>query len=144
MKREIIHQKYDGHCAYCGKVITIKEMQIDHVEPKANGGTDDIDNLNPACKECNNYKGSANIEEWRYFLDQLFTNIYRLFKSKTKMQVAINFGVLRLGNWDGKFYYERGSNPLSCVGCKYYNTLDDDLCGTCGDNYQNKTEKIIN
>ena len=30
------------------------------------------------------------------------------------------------------------SNPLSCDGCKYHNTTDDDLCGTCGDTYKNK------
>lgn len=32
----------------------------------------------------------------------------------------------------------RVSNPLSCDGCKYNNTLNDDLCGTCGDTYKNK------
>ena len=30
------------------------------------------------------------------------------------------------------------SNPLSCVGCKYHNTTDDELCVTCGDTYKNK------
>lgn len=30
------------------------------------------------------------------------------------------------------------SNPLSCDGCKYHNTTNDDLCGTCGDAYKNK------
>lgn len=30
------------------------------------------------------------------------------------------------------------SNPLSCVGCKYHNTTNDELCGTCGDTYKNK------
>ena len=30
------------------------------------------------------------------------------------------------------------SNPLSCIGCKYNNTTNDELCGTCGDTYKNK------
>jgi len=30
------------------------------------------------------------------------------------------------------------SNPLSCVGCIYNNTTNDELCGTCGDTYKNK------
>ena len=30
------------------------------------------------------------------------------------------------------------SNQLSCDGCKYNNTTNDDLCGTCGDTYKNK------
>ena len=47
-----------------------------------------------------------------------------------------------------KFYHESkvknnvtlGSviNPFSCVGCKYHNTTNDELCGTCGDTYKNK------
>ena len=35
--REEVYKKYDGHCAYCGKEIEIKEMQIDHMHPKAYG-----------------------------------------------------------------------------------------------------------
>ena len=30
------------------------------------------------------------------------------------------------------------SNPLSCDGCKYHNTIDDEPCVTCGDTYKNK------
>jgi hypothetical protein len=30
------------------------------------------------------------------------------------------------------------SNLLSCVGCKYHNTINDELCVTCGDTYKNK------
>lgn len=30
------------------------------------------------------------------------------------------------------------SNPLSCDGCKYNNTTNDELCITCGDEYKNK------
>ena len=31
--REEVYNKCDGHCAYCGNEITIKQMQIDHIEP---------------------------------------------------------------------------------------------------------------
>ena len=30
-----------------------------------------------------------------------------LFKSKTKMQVAMNMGSIKHTIWDGKFYFER-------------------------------------
>lgn len=33
------------------------------------------------------------------------------------------------------------TNTLSCNGCIYHNTLNDDLCGTCGDYYNNKQYK---
>ena len=51
--RQKVYEKYNGHCAYCGKAIAIRDMQVDHILPKRNGGTDDIDNLNPSCRLCN-------------------------------------------------------------------------------------------
>lgn len=32
-----IYRKYDGHCAYCGKSIEYKDMQVDHLVPKNRG-----------------------------------------------------------------------------------------------------------
>ena len=32
--RAKVHQKYKGYCGYCGKVITLKEMQVDHMKPR--------------------------------------------------------------------------------------------------------------
>lgn len=43
----------DGHtCAYCGRTATT----VDHVIPKARGGTDDESNLVAACVRCNSGK----------------------------------------------------------------------------------------
>ena len=28
--RQLVYEKYNGHCAYCGCSIDIKEMQVDH------------------------------------------------------------------------------------------------------------------
>nr|UVY57535.1 MAG: ICEA Protein [Bacteriophage sp.] len=33
-KREAVYAKYDGHCAYCGRAIDIKDMQVDHFKPQ--------------------------------------------------------------------------------------------------------------
>jgi len=47
----------DGwQCYHCGanlKEVPAGERHIDHFNPKANGGTDDIDNLVTACAHCN-------------------------------------------------------------------------------------------
>lgn len=32
-KREEVYQKYNGHCAYCGREIAYKDMQVDHFLP---------------------------------------------------------------------------------------------------------------
>jgi hypothetical protein len=54
----------DGRvCAYCGDVDG--PHQIDHVLPLSRGGTNDLDNLQVACKPCNTSKGDRTVEEWR-------------------------------------------------------------------------------
>ncbi len=48
--REAVYQKYDGHCAYCGRKMAYKDMQVDHFLPLRawsieDAGTNDISNL---------------------------------------------------------------------------------------------------
>jgi 5-methylcytosine-specific restriction endonuclease McrA len=38
---------------------------IDHIVPRALGGTDDIDNLVPAHKRCNSSRGALPMADWR-------------------------------------------------------------------------------
>ena len=40
--REKVYDKYSGHCAYCGKPITLQSMQVDHIIPKARGWKVDL------------------------------------------------------------------------------------------------------
>lgn len=42
-------------CAACRSV---DDITIDHVQPVAKGGTDDLTNLQPLCRSCNSRKGS--------------------------------------------------------------------------------------
>ena len=102
--RQKVYDKYNGHCAYCGKPITIKNMQVDHILPKRLGGTDDIDNLNPSCRLCNHYKRANSIESFRDFalggLIRRLMNVY-IFR------VALDYGMIIINGWDKKFYYEK-------------------------------------
>lgn len=57
-------------CALCGR-ITIEgggtnplATEIDHKRPVARGGTDDLDNLRVACRECNNARNDSMYEEF--------------------------------------------------------------------------------
>lgn len=106
--REKVYLKCAGRCAYCGIELTPKQMHVDHIKPQIFGGTDDFENLNPSCKECNNYKCHWHLEEYRNALkDLLGKKLHYLFKSKTKMQVAINMRVIEVSQWDGLFYFEK-------------------------------------
>ena len=102
--RQKVYDKYNGHCAYCGKAISIKEMQVDHIIPKRNGGTNDIDNLNPSCRLCNHYKRAAGIETFRYVL--LGGLIKRLMKIYI-FRVALDYGMITINGWDKNFYCEK-------------------------------------
>lgn len=48
-------------CAYCGEV---NGLGMDHILPRARGGTDRAENLVPACRRCNSSKGSKDLLEW--------------------------------------------------------------------------------
>ncbi len=68
--REAVYQKYGGRCAYCGRAIAYKDMQVDHFRPlrvwnEADGAADDISNLMPACRMCNHYKRANSLEVFR-------------------------------------------------------------------------------
>jgi 5-methylcytosine-specific restriction endonuclease McrA len=105
--RMFVFNKCAKKCAYCGTPL-LKGWHIDHIKPKVFGGTNDLENLNPSCKDCNNYKCHTDLEGYRKQLKKMLNEKREyLFKSKTKMQVAINMGSVKLIDWDGKFYFER-------------------------------------
>ena len=43
-------------CVFCGGMFTKSEITVDHKIAKRLGGTDDIWNLQPACRPCNSRK----------------------------------------------------------------------------------------
>lgn len=45
-------------CQYCGAAGMGTELEVDHIDPKANGGKDKKENLITACRDCNIGKGA--------------------------------------------------------------------------------------
>jgi hypothetical protein len=60
-RREII-DAWNGACAYCG--CQPEKVTLDHVIPKAKGGTTDRANLVPACAGCNVSKNHCDVWAW--------------------------------------------------------------------------------
>lgn len=55
-------EEFDHRCAYCGtKPI---HLTIDHVVPRSQEGTNELNNLLPACRNCNESKGSRSLTNW--------------------------------------------------------------------------------
>lgn len=48
--KEQIHLRDNYTCQHCG-IVTL-ELECDHILNKAQGGTDDLDNLQSLCKSC--------------------------------------------------------------------------------------------
>lgn len=74
--RQAVYQKYGGRCAYCGREIAYKDMQVDHFLPLRawgieDAGTDAIENLMPACRMCNHYKRANSLETFRRYIQEI-------------------------------------------------------------------------
>ncbi len=58
-------EQFDNRCACCGRKTRLTK---DHIIPVTQGGTSDIDNLQPLCQSCNSCKG-RKIIDYRVPLD---------------------------------------------------------------------------
>lgn len=57
---EVLHR--DGFtCRYCGRRPPGVRLEVDHIQPKSKGGSDDPDNLLAACELCNRGKAALEI-----------------------------------------------------------------------------------
>jgi 5-methylcytosine-specific restriction endonuclease McrA len=121
--RQIIFDKYDGHCTYCGEKISIKEMQVDHIVPKCNylmhvgnkykvpeflnhltlSDIDHIDNLMPTCRVCNKWKSAHSLELFR---SELFEQIKRLNAYSSNYRIAKRYGLVKETGYTIEFYFE--------------------------------------
>lgn len=53
-------------CTYCGAAGRDgATLEVDHIKPKAAGGTDEPKNLTMSCESCNNGKGATKLSERR-------------------------------------------------------------------------------
>jgi 5-methylcytosine-specific restriction endonuclease McrA len=59
------HRLHGGVCFFCKKRVIESELAIDHAEPQASGGKDDLQNLLIACKPCNLAKSHQPIEVYK-------------------------------------------------------------------------------
>ena len=63
--RHRLYGLQEGICAGCDTHFPFKIMEVDHILPRALGGTDHFDNLQLLCSHCNRSKGSKTMAEWR-------------------------------------------------------------------------------
>ena len=61
--KQTLFGRQEGHCTGCRAFFPIRNFTIDHVVPRAKGGSDHIDNLQLLCGACNSMKGVKSQEE---------------------------------------------------------------------------------
>lgn len=60
--REYLLEKFNRTCVYCDAKDT--PLNLDHIHPKANGGSNRVSNLALACIPCNQKKGSVDVRDF--------------------------------------------------------------------------------
>jgi len=108
--RQIIFDKYDGHCAYCGNLLE-KGWHVDELLPVRRNGDGtclhperfSIDNQMPSCPSCNINKHSMSLEEFRMLI-AVFIN--SLNKRSVQYKIAKKFGLIKEISKPVVFYFE--------------------------------------
>ena len=125
--RQLVYEKYHGHCAYCGCELAYKDMQVDHVDPcyrndpesktgnelkKSADELNQLDNLMPSCRMCNFYKSVSTLEAFRKRVQEtLLPNVRRPFQ----FRLAEKYGLVEVHEKPIRFYFEevaKGKKPF--------------------------------
>ena len=102
--RQQVYESLGGHCAYCGVKIQLRAMQVDHIRPLANGGSDSPSNLLPACRSCNHRKGTSSLESFRRQVEKFVAVLER---DSVTYRNAVRFGLVIPNPHKVKFYFEK-------------------------------------
>jgi 5-methylcytosine-specific restriction endonuclease McrA len=86
--REYLLEKWNRQCTYCAK--KDGPLQIDHIQPRAHGGTDRISNLCLACEKCNIAKGTQDIQVFLKSKPEVLKRILAQAKTPLKDATAVN------------------------------------------------------
>lgn len=104
--RQAVYAKYNGRCAYCGREIAYKDMQVDHFVAKRGwneSGSDDISNLMPSCRMCNHYKRANTLETFRRYIQE----IPRKLRENYIYKVGVVYGNVVENKKPIVFYFEQ-------------------------------------
>jgi 5-methylcytosine-specific restriction endonuclease McrA len=86
--REYLLHKWNRKCAYCDA--KDKPLQVEHIFPRANGGTNRVSNLCLACEPCNKAKGTLAIEVFMAKKPDVLKRILDQAKTPLKDAAAVN------------------------------------------------------
>ena len=86
--REYLLNKWNRQCTYCQ--VENVPLQVEHIQPKAKGGSNRISNLCLACEKCNQKKGTLDIKVFLAKKPELLKKIELQAKRPLKDATAVN------------------------------------------------------
>lgn len=93
--REYLLEKWSRTCAYCAA--TNVPLNVDHIRPRARGGSDRVSNLTLACIPCNQTKAATPVEV--FLVDQPKVLAHLLDQAKTPLRGAAAVSSTRRALW---------------------------------------------
>ena len=113
-ERELVYEKCNHRCAYCGCELEYKDMQVDHVKSVYvnTEATDNmtleeanqLENLLPACRQCNFYKSTFSLEMFR---KRLKSTMLENLKKEFNYKLALKYGLITENDIEIQFYFEK-------------------------------------
>lgn len=64
VRRHLVVQDQESQCLYCGAVIRTDTSELDHIVPRAGGGSSRRENLAAVCRYCNAMKSNTPFYRW--------------------------------------------------------------------------------
>jgi 5-methylcytosine-specific restriction endonuclease McrA len=103
-----VFRKTDGRCWWCGEPIysaprgsdDIRAYTVDHILPIRDGGTNEPDNLVPACKRCNSRKERRGVP----YLRRVLSGIPHFTQAQESYLLSIG---VEIPPGDFRFYFEQ-------------------------------------
>lgn len=77
-------------CQYCGRMAPDVILEVDHIVPVAEGGTNEMLNLITSCRDCNRGKGKARISENTEVKKQQ-EQLYELAEKREQTQMLMDW-----------------------------------------------------
>ena len=65
----VLYDQQNGRCNGCRIFLPPRNLEIDHIVPRAKDGSDEIENLQLLCGACNSMKGSRTHDEFMVVLE---------------------------------------------------------------------------
>ncbi|MEG4967163.1 RNA-guided endonuclease IscB [Microcoleus sp. B6-A1] len=86
--REYLLAKWNRKCSYCDTENV--PLQVEHIYPKAKGGSNRISNLCLACEKCNQQKGTQDVKQFLAKKPDILKQILAQAKRPLKDATAVN------------------------------------------------------